>query len=97
MEPLIKQFTKNLSGCSGCGNNDAVYDTWSKAKQLGGKMKFQFVIVIESENYKQAVTKVPDEFEILQGGVKPEVKASGVQTGAQFSHTQTQPTPKLGG
>ncbi len=76
MEPLIKQFTKNLSGCNGCGNKDAVYDTWARAKQLGGKMKFQFLVVIESETYKQAVAKVPDEFEIIQGGVKLEPKPS---------------------
>ncbi len=99
MEPLIHQFTKNLSGCSGCGNGSAepIYETWLKAKEKGGKMKFQFGIVIEAENYKQAVAKVPDEFEILSGGVKPEAKPvqQGVQTGGQFSRTTVQQTPQL--
>jgi len=74
MKPLIDQFSKNLSGCSGCGNSDPVYETWSKAKQSGGKMKFQMVIVVEEETYKKAVAKVPDDFEILSGGVKTEPK-----------------------
>ncbi len=61
-------------------------------------MKFQFGIVIEADNYKQAVAKVPDEFEILSGGVKPEIKPAqqGIQTGGQFSRTITQPTPLNG-
>ncbi len=100
MEPLIQRFSKNLSGCSGCGNGsaDAVYETWSKAKQTGEKMKFQFAVVIEADTYKQAVAKIPDEMEILQGGVKPELKPvqQGVQTGGQFSRTTTQPTPVNG-
>ncbi len=37
-------------------------------------MKFQFTVVIDAETYKQAVSKVPDEFDILSGGVKPEPK-----------------------
>ncbi len=97
-EPLINQFTKNLSGCSGCGSNGgnkSIYETWLEAKEKGEKMKFQFGIVIEAENYKQAVAKVPDEFEILSGGVKPEPKPilQGTQTGGQFSRTTVQPTP----
>lgn len=74
MNPLINQFTQNLSGCSGCNSNGAVYETWLKAKQTGGKMKFQFSVVIEAGTYKEAVGKVPDEFEILQGTVKAEQK-----------------------
>ncbi len=76
MQPLINQVTKNLSGCSGCGNGstEPIYETWLKAKEKGEKMKFQFGIVIEADNYKQAVAKIPDEFEILSGGVKPEPK-----------------------
>ncbi len=93
MKPLINQFTKNLSGCSGCGNNEsAIYDEWIRSKQEGKLMKFQLSIVVEADNYKQAINKIPDEFEILQGGVKPEVKA-GIQTGGQFSRTTIQPTP----
>ncbi len=98
MQPLITQLTNNLSKpCSGCNGSDAVYETWLEAKEKGEKMKFQFGIVIEADNYKQAVAKVPDEFEILSGGVKPEVKPAqqGVQTGGQFSRTVTQPTPQL--
>lgn len=77
MKPLINQLTKNLSGCSGCGSNGAsepIYETWRKAKEKGEKMKFQFVIVVEAETYKKAVIKVPDDFDIIQGGVKPEPK-----------------------
>ncbi len=93
MESLINQFTKNLSGCSGCGNGstEPIYETWLKAKEKGEKMKFQFAVVIDAETYKQAVAKVPDEFEILQGGVKPELKPA--QQGGQFSRTTTQQTP----
>ncbi len=98
MEPLIQSFTKNLSGCGGCGSNDAVYETWVKAKQSGEKMKFQFGIVIEADNYKAAVAKVPDDFEILSGGVKPETKLStGTQGSGQFARMPTQSTPQLGG
>ena len=99
MDPLINQFTKNLSGCSGCGNNGSVYETWLKAKQSGEKMKFQFAVVIDAETYKQAVAKVPDEFEILSGGVKPEVKPvqQGIQTSGQFARTTTGQTPTLNG
>ncbi len=97
MTPLINQFTKNLSGCSGCGSNDAIYATWSKAKEKGEKMKFQFAVVIEAETYKQAVSKIPDEMEILQGGVKPEPQKPGIQTSGQFSRTQIQPVQKIGG
>ncbi len=99
MNPLIDQFTKNLSGCSGCGNKDAIYDTWVKAKETGEKMKFQFVVVVEADTLKQAVNKIPDEFETLQGGIKPETKMStGTQGSRQpFSSTQTQPTPQIGG
>ncbi len=97
MQPLINQFTKNLKPCSGCGNGsaDPIYETWLKAKQKGEKMKFQFAVVIEADTYKEAVLKVPDEFEILQGGVKPEPKQpvqSGIQTSGQFQRTITQPT-----
>ncbi len=97
MESLINQFTKNLSApCSGC-NGDAVYNTWIKAKQTGEKMKFQFAVVIEADSYKEAVMKVPDGFEILQGGVKPEAKTITSGQGQQFSRTATQPTPSLNG
>ncbi len=97
MEPLINQFTKNLSGCGGCGSN-GVYETWLKAKEKGEKMKFQFGVIIEADTYKKAVAMIPDEFEILSGGVKPEAKPvqQGVQTGGQFSRTTTQPTPVNG-
>ncbi len=98
MEPLINQFSKNLSKpCSGC-NGDSVYDTWIKAKEKGEKMKFQFAVIVEADTYKLAVAKIPDEMEILQGGVKPEAKpaAQGIQTGGQFSRTITQPTPVNG-
>lgn len=101
MTPLIQSFTKTLSPCGGCGSNGSVYETWLKAKQLGKKMKFQFAVVIEAETYKQAVAKVPDDFEILSGGVKPEVKPvpQGTQTSGQFSRTTAgvRPTPTLNG
>lgn len=99
MTPLIQSFTNNLKPCTGCGSNGSVYETWLKAKQLGEKMKFQFAVVIEAETYKQAVAKVPDEFEILSGGVKPEVKPvqQGIQTSGQFQRTTTGQTPKLNG
>ncbi len=74
MQPLINQFTKNLSGCSGCGSNDAVYETWAKAKEKGEKMTFVFEVAVDADNYKQAVGKFPDEFTILKGTTKPELK-----------------------
>ncbi len=95
MKPLINQFTKNLSGCSGCGNGsaNAVYETWEKAKQSGEKMKFQFMVVVEANDYKTAVASIPDGFEIISGGVKPEAKTVISGGGQQFSRTTTQPTP----
>ncbi len=91
MQPLINQLTKNLSGCSGCGSNGEVYETWLKAKKTGEKMNFQFAVIVKAETYKEAVGKIPDDFEILQGGVKPESKPvqSGIQTSGQFARTQT--------
>jgi len=82
MQPLIQQFTKNLKPCSGCGSTDAVYDTWVEAKEKGEKMTFVFEVAVEAENYKQAVGKVPDEFEILKGTTKPDRAAQGnIQSG----------------
>ncbi len=92
MQPLINQFTKNLKPCSGCGSNDAVYETWAEAKEKGEKMTFVFEVVVEAETYKQAVGKFPDDFEILKGTTKTDVK-SGIQTGAQFQRTSTQSLP----
>ncbi len=89
MQPLIQSFTKNLSGCSGCGNTDAVYETWVKAKEKGGKMTFVFEITVEADTYKQAVGKVPDEFDILKGTTKAEPKPP---TQGQISSTLVRPT-----
>ncbi len=74
MQPLIQSFTKNLSGCSGCGSNDAVYETWAKAKEKGEKMTFVFEVAVQADTYKQAVGKVPDEFDILKGTTKADAK-----------------------
>lgn len=97
MKPLINELTKNLSGCNGCGNgsSESAYDIWQRAKEQGDKMKFQFSVVIEADTYKEATAKVPDEFEILSGGVKSEAR-SGIQTGGQFAKTTVQPTPQNG-
>ncbi len=95
MQPLITQFTNNLSKpCSGC-NGDAVYETWVKAKEKGEKMTFVFEVTVDADNYKEAVGKFPDGFEILKGVVKAEVK-SGMQTSGQFSRTTVQPAPVNG-
>ncbi len=77
MEPLIKQFTKNLKPCSWCGNGNAVYETWAEAKKKGEKMTFVFEVAVDADNYKQAVGKVPDEFEILKGTTKPDRQTQG--------------------
>ncbi len=89
MQPLIQSFTKNLSGCSGCGNNDAVYETWVKAKEKGEKMTFVFEITVEADTYKQAVAKVPDEFDILKGITKIDSKP---QTQGQITSGLARPT-----
>ncbi len=72
MQPLINQFTKNLSGCSGCGKSDTVYDAWLKSKQLGENMKFQLVVVVECDTFKEAIGKIPDGIEVLSAQVRPE-------------------------
>ncbi len=91
MIPLINKFSNNLSKpCPGCNGSGAIYETWRKAKETGENMKFQFMVVIEADTYKEAVSKVPDEMEILSGGVKPEPRPSGIQTSGQFARTQTQ-------
>ncbi len=89
MQPLIQSFTKNLKPCSGCGNGtgDSIYNTWLEAKQKGEIMKFQLTIVVEADTYKQAVNKVPDEFEILAGQVKPEKPQPTVGVSNVFSRT----------
>ncbi len=38
-------------------------------------MKFQFTVVVDASDYKTAVASIPDGFEILSGGVKPEPMA----------------------
>ncbi len=89
MQPLINQFTKNLSGCSGCGSNDGVYETWLKAKEKGEKMTFVFEVAVKADNYKQAVAKVPDEFDILKGTTKAEPNPP---TQGQISSTLVRPS-----
>lgn len=81
MESLINQFTKNLSGCSGCGSNVEIYETWLKSKQTGEKMKFQLVVVVESENLKEAIVKMPDGVEVLSAQTKPEPRPPQVTPG----------------
>ncbi len=80
MEPLIQGFSKNLSGCSGCGSKDEVYETWSKAKEKGEKMTFIFEVTVDADNMKQAIGKFPDGFEVLKGIVKPEPKPQAPQS-----------------
>ncbi len=89
MQPLIQSFTNNLSKpCSGC-NGYAVYETWAKAKEKGEKMTFVFEITVEADTYKQAVAKVPDEFDILKGTTKADPKP---QTQGQITSGLARPT-----
>ncbi len=101
MQPLINQFTNNLSKpCSGC-NGDGVYETWLKAKETGEKMKFVLQVEVSTENNEDdlfsIVSSDRSKWKVLGGGVKPEPKVvqQGVQTGGQFSRTTVQQTPQL--
>ncbi len=43
-------------------------------------MTFVFEVTVDADNYKEAVGKFPDGFDILKGAVKPEPKPQQQQT-----------------
>ena len=72
----------NVAGCSGCKQmrenlnsgmslTDAIYERWFKAKEQGGKMKYQITVVVDAENFTDAVQKAEAIGEVLNAQVKP--------------------------
>ncbi len=72
----------NVAGCPGCNKmkqnlnegmsvTDAIYERWFKAKQEGGKMKYQFTIVVDDESFAKASAKAESVGEVISGQVKP--------------------------
>ncbi len=68
MTPLINQFTKNLSGCSGCGSNGI----WQSIPIKEGIMQFQIQIVVEAENLMEAVKQFDGKGEVLSVNARPQ-------------------------
>ncbi len=89
----------NVAGCSGCNKmkenlnagmsiSDAIYERWFKAKQEGGKMKYQFTIVVDDESFAKASAKAESVGEVIAGQVKP--VAPQRTSGAPISGMQPQ-------
>ncbi len=68
MTPLINQFTKNLSGCSGCGSNAI----WQSIPIKEGTMQFQIQIIVEAENLMEAVKQFDGKGEVLSVNARPQ-------------------------
>ena len=84
MEPIINQFTKNLSGCSGCGQ--------VKPINKGEKVTFIVQVQIEADSGKAAANKIPDECGIVIGVTKMNTPQQ-ITNASQFQRTSTQPVP----
>ncbi len=67
MTPLINQFTKNLSGCPGCGNS-----FWQLIPIKEDIMQFQIQIVVEAENLMEAVKQFEGKGEVLSVNARPQ-------------------------
>jgi hypothetical protein len=97
MKPLINQFTKNLSGCSGCGSNLA-NPIWFKDKQEGEMITYVIPVKIQAATVKEAIAKLDGvDGEIMAVNQAPQQQqtvTSSTQGSGQFSRTTTQPTPK---
>ncbi len=67
MNPLIDQFTKNLSGCSGCGNG-----IWQLIPIKEDTMQFQIQIVVEANSLIEAVKQFDGKGEVLSVNARPQ-------------------------
>jgi len=67
MNPLVNKFTKNLSGCSGCGNG-----IWQLIPQKEGIMQFQIQIVVEANSLIEAVKQFEGKGEVLSVNARPQ-------------------------
>ncbi len=72
----------DVAGCSGCKKmrdnlnsgmsiQDAIYQRWFAAKQQGGKMKYQIVVVVDAEKPSEASAKAEAIGDVLSVQVKP--------------------------
>lgn len=79
MQPLINQFTSNLSGCSGCSK----VDPWKLIPEKEDIMQFQIQIIVEAENLLEAVKKLEGQGEVMSVNARPQpqVQGSNVRTG----------------
>ncbi len=68
MSPLIDQFTKNLSDCSGCGSNGV----WQLIPTKEGIMQFQIQIIVEAENLIEAVKQFDGKGEVMSVNARPQ-------------------------
>ena len=81
-QPLIQSFTKNLSGCSGCGQLPEI--------KKGEKVTFNVTVQVEAENGKEAANKIPDSAGIVVGvAMKPPQNVGATQ----FQRSTTQAIP----
>ncbi len=75
IDPETQQLRPE-SGCakmrhnlnSGMSVQDAIYERWFKAKQQGGKVKYQMTVVVEAEKMSEVVAKG----EVLGCQIRPE-------------------------
>lgn len=56
-QPLIQSFTKNLSGCSGCGQINLL--------SKGENVTFIVQVQVEAEDGRAAVNQIPDNLLVM--------------------------------
>ncbi len=82
----------NVAGCSGCKKmrdnlnsgmsiQDAIYQRWFAAKQRGGQMKYQIVVVVDAEKSSDAAAKAESIGEVIsvQARPTPQARPAGAQ------------------
>ncbi len=79
MTPLINQFTKTLRPCSGCGEidlSDPIYDQFWKTNREEN-MQYQIMVLIDANDVKEAVNKIPDGMQVLAVNPRPQQQQQG--------------------
>ena len=87
MSPLIHGFTKNLSGCGGCGQvPQSVYEAIKKGKPV----TFVLQVQVEAESAAEAIQK-QSSGTVLSVNPRPQSVTSG--GGTQYQKTTTATVP----
>ena len=90
IDPQTNQLRPE-SGCAKMRDNlnagmnftDAIYQRWFAVKQQGGKMKYQAIIIIESDKLTEAATKAESIGEVMAIQARPDPQQSTRTTTSQ--------------